>query len=475
MDIEEKNARLRGRHWGARDNWWFRGRFDTVPYEEERERRLNLWFRDARLGLFFHWSPSAQLGRGGSAVLSEEMPPGDWREMCLNWQVRDDFVEEWIRLAVDGGMKYVVFTTNHCDAFCMWDTETTGFNSVNHGPERDLIGECLEAAREAGLKVGLYYSPSEPFPHLDPRYVGEDTPPAGRREFLAETAERPRWAARWRERALAQIEELLSNYGPIDLWWHDGPLPPHLMPPEETLELMRRLQPDMVVNDRICSDPVPADFATQDYFEELTRPVAVGAPGRDWEVGMPINMSWNYAPGALVDTASLRGILHVLYHCIAEQGNLLLSVAPLPDGSVDAPASERIRELGRWVRRHEEVVYGHFPRAIRCTDDGRIVQYVGGGSKVCKWILRDPRTAYLWVRWWPGADPRLDSSETFELPVGQFQHTLRGATMVPTGEPVEFEQTGTRLVFRDLPADCPDSIGRLAVMKLEFEPGLPWA
>jgi alpha-L-fucosidase len=335
---------------------------------------------------------------------------------------------------------------------------------VNLGPKRDLIAECLEAARAAGLRVGLYYSPSEPFAHQDPRYLGDDPPLADRHAFTAACREKPEYAERYRKRIYSEIEEYLTRYGKIDVWWHDGPLPPEILPPAETLALFRRLQPEMLVNDRVIgrSNEMMGDFATQDYNESPIHGQKIGEPGRDWETGMPINGSWSWVPESIHDTLRPRDILHRLYTCVSEQGNLLISVAPKGDGTVDDAARQSIDRVGEWVKDHAEAVYGRFERPRhRYNQAGQIITYLSPGiSKCANWALKDERTAYLWVQWWPGAN----------WPIGNFPHTVKKVTLVRDGSAVEFQQDGSRVNFKNLPQTSPDTICRYNILKIDFEP-----
>ncbi len=459
MKIDEINMKLAKSYVGSEENFWFQGRFETIPHDEERERRI-AWFREARLGLFPHWSPMAIVGRGGAAVLLEHMTSEENHAICENWHVKPGFAEEWCELARAAGAKYIVFTSNHCDGLKMWDSQVSDFTSVKLGPGRDLIAESVAAARTAGLRVGLYYSPSEPFAHLDQRYIGDDEPLADRHAFRRALVERPDYAERYRERIYSEMKELLTQYGTIDLWWHDGPLPPEVLPPEETFEYMRSFQPELLINDRVTAHP--ADFATQDYNESPHHGLKIGQPGRDWETGMPINMSWSYVPEARLDTMDVRRILHVLQLNVSEQGNLLLSIAPKPDGSVDDAAELSLRRFGNWVQRHAEAVYGRFQRPIRLNENGNVRTYLSPGCSKCgKWALRDEHTAYLWVRWWPGS----------EWPIGSFHHTLKRVTLLATEEEVAFEQDGLKVLFKGLPKESPDAIAHYNILKLEFEAG----
>jgi alpha-L-fucosidase len=445
MDVDERNEKLAmAQRWRHR-NYWYRDRFYTRPHDPEHERRMNLWFRDARLGLFIHFAPSTVPGRGGNVWTAEERPFQEVLEVARDWRIREDAAEHWARLAVRGGMKYAILTAQHGAGFFLWDTDTDEHNSVDMGPGRDIVAEYVEACRRHGLKVGIYYPTGE--------HHSEDMH-AARRDGDGEAA------ARFRRRVHAQIEELLTRYGPIDLFWHDYPaLSVEQLRAEELHAKMREWQPDMVINDRTG---LPGDFSTQDYGESLIHGVKIGEAGRDWEVDLPITRSWTWIPEAENDIWSLRDLLALLHLCCCYQGNLALNVGPEADGTVTLPAQKRIEELGDWVRRHAGVVYGHGERPAKVLPDGSVTKnrVQGTKSKMGRWVVKSDTVAYYWLRWWPGS----------EFTLGQMRRQVAGATLVTTGEPVEFTQEGTRLTLRGMPEASPDKPARVNVIRLDLEP-----
>jgi len=462
MDINERNRLLSASYTGRETNFWFQGRLQSVPHDGDRERRIG-WWRNARIGFFPHWSPMAGPGRGGAAVLLEGMSPEENRMWCESFLPRDDVAAHFADCAVAAGAKYIVVTTKHCDGLKMWDSAVSPFNSVNVGCGRDLVREQVDAARARGMRVGLYYSPSEPFPHLDERYV-RDNPLPDSVAFRERCAGVPALAERFRARIHAEMRELCTQYGPIDIWWNDGPEAPHILPPEQTWQLLRGLQPDMLINDRLIgggNEELFGDFATQDYNESPKHGVTIAHPGRDWETGYPINGSWSHVPEAVHDTATVRQMLRVLYLNISERGNLLLSVDPDYRGTINPIACERLGAFGQWVQDHAEVVYGHGPRPVTLDDSGKPVSTMGckRPSKCADWIVKDGKTAYLWVLWWPGA--------TF--PMGGVRRRLRRAVLLKTGKELSFTQDGERVVFENLPAQSPDRVARINVIRCELD------
>ena len=322
-------------------------------------------------------------------------------------------------------MKYMVLTTKHHEGFCLWDTKMTDFNAVRRGPRRDLVAEYVEACREFGLKVGFYYSLMD-WHHPDGGRCAFDTD--ARQRFLAFTQ--------------GCVRELLSNYGTVDILWYDvsAPMKHHEGWDSLTMNQMaRELQPGLILNNR---SKLAEDFGTPEGHVTPDRE-------RDWEACMTFNgLSWGYVDSrqAAPDSYNVRGILRMLRTACAGGGNLLLNIGPAPDGSVPEEAIAPLRDTGRWIARHADVVY---PASDRWS------------ARLAGWAdaTRRGRTVYAWTRIWP------DGPAGF----GGFMTPLKSACLLPERRPLAFRQEEQRILFTDLPATSPDDIANMAIIELEFE------
>lgn len=387
-----------------------------------RKRRLK-WFQEARFGLFIHWGLYSQLGRHEWVMNQEQIPVAEYEKLADTWEPKPKPMREWCRLAVKAGMKYMVMTTKHHEGFCLWDTDETDYSAAKRGPKRDLVAEYVEACREAGLKVGFYYSLMD-WHHPDGARCYHDE--AARRRFVDFTR--------------GCVRELMSNYGKIDILWYDVPWPlqtPEAWESAKMNRMARRLQPHILINNR---SRLPEDFGTPEEH------VTAAEPGRAWEACMTFNRSWGYMPIS-PDWRSVREVIGMLQTCAAGNGNLLLNVGPAPDGSVPPEATERLVPVGKWLAGHGEAVYGRVDR-----NDRRI-----RGTPLGAFSIKG-KTAYWWVRCWPGR----------EMAVGGFRSTLRRASLLASGKEIPFEQTKNRLVLKGLPQKSPDKVAGVAVVKLEF-------
>jgi alpha-L-fucosidase len=392
----------------------------TAATRAERMR----WWREARFGLFVHWGLYAQLGRHEWAMNRERIPIAEYEKLADTWHPKKRPAREWARLARQAGMKYMVMTTKHHEGFCLWDTQQTDYNAVRRGPGRDLVREYVEACREFGLKIGFYYSLMD-WHHPDGVLCAKDE--TARRRFLDFTQ--------------GCVRELCSNYGRIDIFWHDVSWPlesPEAWESVEMNAMIRELQPHVLINNRSQLDE---DFGTPE--EE----VKAEKEGRAWEACLTFNGSWGYMPIS-PDWRPVREVLEMLRTATAGGGNLLLNVGPAPDGSVPQEAVERLTAVGRWLERNGEALYGQVDRVA-----GRMEWMLTGN-----WTLKGD-TAYYWCHRWPGE----------ELAIGGLRTRVKRASFLATGEPIPFEQTEHRLVLTGLPKSSPDEIAGVAVVKLEFD------
>jgi alpha-L-fucosidase len=391
---------------------------------ETRPARM-AWWHAARFGMFIHWGLYAQLGRHEWAMNRERIPLQEYEKLADTWQPKERPAREWAALAKKAGMKYMVMTTKHHEGFCLWDTEQTDYNAVQRGPGRDLVQEFVDACREFDLKIGFYYSLMD-WHHPDGARCAKDG--AARRRFLDFTQ--------------GCVRELCNNYGKIDIMWYDVSWP---LPDAEAWEsvkmtsMVRELQPHIIVNNRAKLDE---DFGTPEEH------VTAEAEGRAWEACMTFNGSWGYMPIS-PDWRSVREVVTMLRTAAGGAGNLLLNIGPTPDGSVPPEAVERLTAVGEWVDVYGEAMYGDVTRA-----DGR-----AGGTM--EWMLTGQwtvkgNTAYYWCTRWPGE----------ELAIGGLKAKVKRAELMATGEPIDFEQTERRLVLKSLPAENPDRIAQVSVIKL---------
>jgi alpha-L-fucosidase len=400
-------------------------------YEEktarDRDRRM-AWWREARFGMFVHFGLYSVLGRHEWAMAEENWPVDEYEKIAPRFQPKPGAPREWAKLAKAAGMKYMVLTTRHHEGFSLWDSKANPFNSVNYGPKRDIVREYVDACREFGLRIGFYSSLMD-WHHPDGGAAAYDS--AARKRFT--------------DYIYALNEELLTQYGKIDILWYDVSRPMETFEGWNSLEMnqrLRALQPDIIINNRSKLDE---DFGTPE--ERIA-----AEKDRDWESCMTYNgISWGYVDSAQVGPYSYTApqILKMLARCTSGGGNLLLNIGPAPDGSVPPEAIEPLSAVGKWLEKNGDCAYGRVSRP----------KSWGIGSGLCALTLKGNK-AYLWNSIWPTDG---------ELILGGFVSKVKSARILATGRELNFVQEKHRIFLRGLPPDCRDTLVGVTVIVLEFD------
>jgi len=316
------------------------------------------WFDTARFGMFVHWSHCSRRGIelswplvGGIPGLPfcSDVPVAEYHETASMFDPQGWDAGALADTARRLGMRYAVITTKHHDGYAMFHTKHSD-HSIERSPfGRDVVREFLDAMRAAGLRVGLYYSLID-WHHPDyPAFTEAHKP------YSPATWPRPdpdAWP-RFTEFMFAQLRELLMDYGKIDVMWFDGgwERSPEQWRSAELEEMVRTLQPEIVINDRL---PGAGDFETPEQF------VPPQPPDRPWEACMTINESWGYNT-ADTNWKSSRRLIHTLCEVAGRGGNLLLNVGPMGDGRLQPEVLERLADVERWMGRNGESIIGTAP------------------------------------------------------------------------------------------------------------------
>jgi len=302
------------------------------------------WWKDAKFGMFIHWGLYAIPATGEWSMTRNHIPA----------QVYDKFADEfipkhfdgraWAKTAKEAGMNYMVLTARHHDGFALWDSPASdgGFNSVNRAAKRDFVAEYVKACREAGLGVGLYYSP------MDWRFPGYFKP-----KELVENA------ALLKKQCYGQVEELMRNYGKIDVLWYDGSWLAHegtdadaawFWEPIKLNSMVRRYQPKTVISPRSGWE---GDFKVQEGGKLITGPI-IETP---WEKCLNLNKtSWGF--NTVQKTMTPQEIVRFLVDVVGRGGNMLLNVGPDRDGVIPPTHVAILKTVGDWLGCYGQTIYG---------------------------------------------------------------------------------------------------------------------
>ncbi len=388
------------------------------------------WFHEARFGMFIHWGLYSLVGRGEWVMYVERIPKEEYAKLAQQFNPKRFDADAWAGLAAEAGMKYMVMTTRHHDGFCLFDSQVSDFTSVKTAAKRDFVGDYVKAARKAGMKVGFYYS------FLDWRFPGYFEP-----KKLKDNAEA------MVQQAHAQVRELLTQYGKIDVLWYDG----HWLPSDPKANLAefwrareinrwaRKTQPHIIINNRCGLD------------EDLDTPeqhVTASKVGRGWESCMTIGDSCGW--GYIHHNPNMKTVTQLLQNLVTAasgDGNYLLNIGPKPDGTVRQEESRRLIAIGQWMKRHSEAIYG----CGRCSLSGGMLGMWTAKGKV----------GYLHILRWPGEEAVIAGVKTKAV----------SAELLTTGAKVGIRQEyNGRLVLTGLPKNPPDP--HVSVIKVTFE-GVP--
>jgi alpha-L-fucosidase len=358
------------------------------------------WWRELKFGLFIHWGPVSLKGteigwsRGGErrgTGGTGEIPVEVYDNLYKQFNPVEFDAAEWVQIAKDAGMRYLVFTSKHHDGFCMFDTQLTDYKITNSPFQRDVVGELATACHDGGLRLGYYYSPVD-WHHPDYRTANHQ---------------------RYIDYLHGQLREICSNYGRIDIVWFDGlGGSAKDWDSENLFQIIRTLQPHVIINNRAG---LPADHDTPEQ--------TIGGFQRDrpWETCMTICQQWAWKPND--NMKSLKECLQTLVRVVGGDGNLLFNVGPMPDGRIEPRQVDRLREMGDWLRTHGESIYGTR----------------GGPFKTAAWLASTYRdnVIYVHILDWP--------SDVITLPALPRQVT--GSSLLPRGG-VNVRQTAEGIEIR---------------------------
>lgn len=353
-------------------------KFDRNKYNERME-----WYKDARFGMFIHWGLYSIPARGEWIRSYERITKEDYMQYFEEFNPTDYNPREWAKAAKEAGMKYIVLTAKHHDGFCLFDSKYTDFKSTNTKCGRDLVKEYVEAVRAEGLKVGLYFTLidwyHDDYPHFKDRYHPMRENP----DYIDDGRNFDNYV----EYMHNQIREICTNYGKIDLMWFDfsyDDMEGEKWQATKLINMVRELQPDVIIDNRLevnsegCSslakcDPKPyhGDFITP---EQMIPPRGIqDVEGNDmvWEACVTMNNNWGYhATDHFFKPASM--MIKKLIECVSKGGNLILNVGPDARGIIPDESMEILREIGKWMKKNSESIYGCGKVDIDKPDFGRV-------------------------------------------------------------------------------------------------------
>ena len=411
------------------------------------------WWREARFGMFIHWGLYA-------------VPAGEWEGTTnhAEWirttaqiplETYDGFVEqfnpvefdadEWVKMAKDAGMKYIVITSKHHDGFCLFNSEYTDFDIMSTPFKRDILKELSDACAKQDIVICWYHSIMD-WHHPDylPRRDWET-------DRSTEGADFDRYVEEYLKKQLA---ELTGNYGKIGVLWFDGEWE-NTWTHERGVDLynyVRGLQEDIIINNRVDKGrqgmqgmtrqgEFKGDFGTPEQEIPDT-----GLPGVDWETCMTMNNHWGY--NKYDDNwKSSKDLVQKLVDIASKGGNFLLNIGPKADGTFPDESVERLKAIGDWMNIYGESIYGTSASPFSNLEWGRCTKKQEG---------KDTRL-YLHVFDWPDDN---------KLIVPAFDNKIKHAFIMDGLIKTGVERQDGQIII-DLPDEAPDEYSSVIILDIK--------
>ncbi len=360
----------------------------TSNYEQVMNRTQ--WWREARFGMFIHFGAYSVPARGEWVKSNERLTTEQYQKYIDTFNPADFDAKVWAKTAKAAGMKYAVLTAKHHDGFCMFDSKLTDYKLSTRFGGRDLVREFLGAFRAEGIKVGLYYSIID-WHHPDYPNVGNH-PQRNDKEY----AKRLFTWDNYLKYMHGQVEELVKNYGKLDIMWFDYSFDEYSgekWKAKELVDMVRKYQPEIILDNRLSTHEGSSskqrmvntlgDFETPEQgIPDVAISDKYGNPV-PWETCLTLNGGWGYTE-LDHNWKSPELIVHTLVNCVSKNGNLLLNVGPDARGIIPEESVEILKEVGKWLGKNGESIYGCGSSNLAKPDWGRYTQK--GNAIYAHWL-----------------------------------------------------------------------------------------
>jgi alpha-L-fucosidase len=411
------------------------------PSAEEEAKSVTdprlTWYREAKFGMFIHWGLYAvpagtwkdkQIGGIGEWIMNRaKIPVAEYEQLAKQFNPVKFNADEWAQLAQDAGMKYMTITSKHHDGFAMFRSQVSKYNIVDATPfGRDPMKELSEACAKRGIKFCFYYSQAQDW--HDPNGAGNNW------DFGAENTKD--FDKYLREKALPQVREILTQYGPLGLIWFDTP---RNMTPQRAADftkLVKELQPDCLINGRLGG--------AGDYRSTGDNRIPAKVIRGVWETPATMNDTWGYKSYDH-NFKSVEDITFKLVDITSKGGNYLLNVGPTAEGVIPEESVVRLKSIGKWLKANGEAVYATGPTPF------------GDELKQNAWrCTTKPGKLFIHLFQWPTGEFVLD---------GLKNPVKKAYMLLAPDKSLEVKQSADSATV-SLPAEAPDKVDSVLVLEI---------
>jgi len=371
--------------------------------QQEKDARMQ-WWTEARFGMFIHWGlysiPAGEYngkqipGIGEWIMNKGQIPVEEYEKYAAQFNPVKFNAEEWVQIAKDAGMKYIVITSKHHDGFCLWDSKVTKWDVMDATPfKRDILKELKDACEKNGIKFCFYHSIMD-WHHPDaqaPFYPNYNDRERTNPNF-------PKYVQNYLK---PQLRELVENYGKLGILWFDGEWIKDWTSSmgKDMYNYVRSLQPDIIINNRVDKGRQgmqglnkEGDFAG-DYGTPEQEIPDTGLPGVNWESCMTMNDTWGYKSFDH-NWKSSETLIRNIVDITSKGGNYLLNVGPTSEGLIPEASMERLKNIGAWMKVNGEAIYGTTASPFEKPAWGRYTQKSG---KIFTHVFESPKNLQLVV------------------------------------------------------------------------------
>lgn len=309
---------------------------------------LETW-KDARFGMFVHWGVYAvpagiykgvTISQASEWMMSDaKIPKADYAKFANTFAPQGYDPAQWVDLARQAGMKYMVVTAKHHDGFALFDSKVSDWDAVDATPgHRDLLMPIVEECRKKQMSLGFHYSQALDWWHPGGGHFGKPWDEAQHGSFDAYLA----------KISIPQIQELIANYGPVANFFFDTCAEMNF---ERAAAIQAILPSSTLVNDRLFAGST-GNFLSYESILPAT-------PDRTspWELCLSINDSWGFMSSDQ-NWKTSASLLRILVDSASRGGNVLLNVGPDANGRIPEPAADILRQIGTWMSKNGESIHG---------------------------------------------------------------------------------------------------------------------